>query len=73
MNKFGQRKAASSERTLKVLKNVFLIFHLVTFAIINFLIPEPYIDEIFHVSQAQAYCNGRFFEWNAKITTPPGL
>lgn len=24
--------------------------------------PKPYIDEIFHVPQAQSYCKGRFFE-----------
>ncbi|XP_061423106.1 putative Dol-P-Glc:Glc(2)Man(9)GlcNAc(2)-PP-Dol alpha-1,2-glucosyltransferase [Lethenteron reissneri] len=35
--------------------------------------PEPYMDEIFHVPQAQKYCNGSFLEWDPKITTPPGL
>lgn len=30
-------------------------------------------DEIFHVPQAQKYCEGRFTEWDDKITTPPGL
>ncbi|KKF93368.1 Dol-P-Glc:Glc(2)Man(9)GlcNAc(2)-PP-Dol alpha-1 2-glucosyltransferase [Ceratocystis platani] len=36
-------------------------------------VPEPYLDEIFHVPQAQTYCRGRFLEWDDKITTPPGL
>lgn len=36
-------------------------------------VPAPYMDEIFHVPQAQAYCAGRFVEWNSKITTLPGL
>ena len=33
----------------------------------------PYMDEIFHVPQAQEYCNGNFSNWNDKITTFPGL
>ncbi|KAI1815844.1 glycosyltransferase family 59 protein [Poronia punctata] len=35
--------------------------------------PEPYLDEVFHIPQAQVYCQGRYFEWDDKITTPPGL
>ncbi|PFH50766.1 glycosyltransferase family 59 protein [Amanita thiersii Skay4041] len=31
------------------------------------------MDEPFHVPQAQAYCNGDYFTWDPKITTPPGL
>jgi len=31
------------------------------------------MDEVFHVPQAQRYCNGRFSEWDPKITTFPGL
>ncbi|KAG5933818.1 hypothetical protein E4U53_000857 [Claviceps sorghi] len=31
------------------------------------------LDEIFHIPQAQRYCEGRFLEWDDKITTPPGL
>ncbi|XP_068611453.1 dol-P-Glc:Glc(2)Man(9)GlcNAc(2)-PP-Dol alpha-1,2-glucosyltransferase [Brachionichthys hirsutus] len=33
----------------------------------------PYMDEIFHVPQAQKYCSGKFNEWDPMITTPPGL
>ncbi|KAJ2970387.1 hypothetical protein NUW58_g9713 [Xylaria curta] len=36
-------------------------------------VPEPYLDEVFHIPQAQTYCEGRYFEWDDKITTPPGL
>ncbi|XP_059480055.1 putative Dol-P-Glc:Glc(2)Man(9)GlcNAc(2)-PP-Dol alpha-1,2-glucosyltransferase [Neocloeon triangulifer] len=32
----------------------------------------PYIDEEFHVPQVQRFCNNNF-EWDPKITTPPGL
>ena len=31
------------------------------------------MDEIFHVPQAQKYCNYKFDEWDPKITTLPGL
>ncbi|KAI0444105.1 DIE2/ALG10 family-domain-containing protein [Xylaria telfairii] len=36
-------------------------------------VPRPYLDEIFHLPQAQVYCHGRYFDWDDKITTPPGL
>ncbi|VUC33358.1 unnamed protein product [Clonostachys rosea] len=36
-------------------------------------VPEPYLDEIFHIPQAQKYCQGRYTEWDDKLTTPPGL
>ena len=32
-----------------------------------------YMDEVFHVPQAQAYCQGQYWVWNKKITTFPGL
>lgn len=43
------------------------------FAAVNRRLREPYMDEIFHVPQAQAYCQGRFLQWDPMITTPPGL
>jgi alpha-1,2-glucosyltransferase len=36
-------------------------------------VPEPYLDEVFHIPQAQAYWAGSWKTWNPKITTPPGL
>ena len=27
------------------------------------LVSQPYMDEIFHIPQAQAYCAGRFLEY----------
>ncbi|KAF7549028.1 hypothetical protein G7046_g8477 [Stylonectria norvegica] len=41
--------------------------------IVSAFVPEPYLDEVFHIPQAQKYCEGRFQEWDDKITTPPGL
>ncbi|KAL1707042.1 glycosyltransferase family 59 protein [Schizophyllum commune] len=40
---------------------------------VNKHVTEPYMDEPFHVPQAQAYCAGNFSHWDPKITTPPGL
>ncbi|GAA5824237.1 hypothetical protein JCM3770_004342 [Rhodotorula araucariae] len=40
---------------------------------INCAVPEPYMDEIFHVPQAQAYCSGDWSYWDPALTTPPGL
>ncbi|KAI8975572.1 alpha-2-glucosyltransferase Alg10 [Mycotypha africana] len=41
--------------------------------LINDKVPDPYMDEIFHIPQAQQYCRGRYTEWDPKLTTPPGL
>ncbi|CDO75880.1 hypothetical protein BN946_scf184672.g13 [Trametes cinnabarina] len=40
---------------------------------VNEEVREPYMDEPFHVPQAQAYCRGDYWTWDPKITTPPGL
>ncbi|TKY69584.1 Dol-P-Glc:Glc(2)Man(9)GlcNAc(2)-PP-Dol alpha-1,2-glucosyltransferase [Spatholobus suberectus] len=41
--------------------------------LVNRIVPEPYMDEIFHIPQAQQYCRGNFGSWDPMITTPPGL
>ncbi|KAI1293800.1 Dol-P-Glc:Glc(2)Man(9)GlcNAc(2)-PP-Dol alpha-1,2-glucosyltransferase [Halotydeus destructor] len=46
---------------------------LTIFLMVNDEVPQPYMDEIFHIEQARAYCVGNFTQWNPKITTPPGL
>ena len=40
---------------------------------VNSNVPEPYLDEVFHVRQALAYWEHRWRQWDPKITTPPGL
>ncbi|KAL1885685.1 glucosyltransferase [Paecilomyces lecythidis] len=40
---------------------------------VNATVPEPYLDEVFHVRQAQAYWAHKWTQWDPKITTPPGL
>ncbi|KAL8818735.1 MAG: hypothetical protein Q9191_007873, partial [Dirinaria sp. TL-2023a] len=41
--------------------------------LVNKNVPQPYLDEFFHVQQAQLYLQGRWNAWHPKITTPPGL
>jgi len=43
------------------------------FTVMHSTNPQPYMDEIFHIPQAQKYCNGTFDSWDPKITTLPGL
>ncbi|KAL4818941.1 tyrosyl-DNA phosphodiesterase-domain-containing protein [Aspergillus spinulosporus] len=40
---------------------------------VNSVVPEPYLDEAFHIPQAQAYWSHQWTQWDPKITTPPGL
>ncbi|KFX98721.1 hypothetical protein V490_02152 [Pseudogymnoascus sp. VKM F-3557] len=40
---------------------------------VNTNVPAPYMDEIFHIPQAQRYCKSDFYTWDPKLTTPPGL
>lgn len=40
---------------------------------VSAIVPEPYLDEVFHVPQAQAYWAHRWTHWDPNITTPPGL
>ena len=36
-------------------------------------VPTAFMDEIFHVPQAQEYFRGNWRKWDPMITTPPGL
>jgi alpha-1,2-glucosyltransferase len=47
--------------------------HMTWRRLVNQLVPQPYLDEFFHVPQAQAYWLGQWSQWDPKITTPPGL
>lgn len=47
--------------------------HMTWRRLVNQLVPVPYLDEFFHVPQAQAYWLGKWAQWDPKITTPPGL
>ncbi|SJX65602.1 related to Alpha-1,2 glucosyltransferase ALG10 [Sporisorium reilianum f. sp. reilianum] len=65
---------------------LFIALTTLTATLVSRVQPSPYIDEIFHVPQAQRYCSAlsglslgqvwrraRDVEYDAKLTTPPGL
>ena len=56
-----------------ILLGVLISLHTSWRHLLNTLVPQPYLDEVFHIPQAQAFWEGRWNEWNAKITTPPGV
>eukprot|EP01134_Creolimax_fragrantissima_P005144 CFRG5144T1 len=51
---------------------VALVVTLLSVSIVNNVVPSPYMDERFHIPQAQRYC-ALDFTWDDKITTLPGL
>ncbi|KAI0344140.1 glucosyltransferase [Trametopsis cervina] len=51
----------------------FCVTSIVVLKAVNEAVLEPYMDEPFHVPQAQAYCRQEYSYWDPKITTPPGL
>lgn len=51
----------------------YLCFTTVLFQVAYTFQATSFVDEIFHIPQAQKYCDGLFFEWDNKITTLPGL
>lgn len=52
---------------------VFVAFSVFVSQKVNRIVPNPYIDEIFHLRQCQTYCEYKFTQWDDKVTTPPGL
>ncbi|GJJ09535.1 hypothetical protein Clacol_003758 [Clathrus columnatus] len=52
---------------------VFCVVNVIVLKYVNSIVKEPYMDEPFHIPQAQAYCRGEWLIWDPKITTPPGL
>ncbi|KAM3420811.1 hypothetical protein BST61_g4056 [Cercospora zeina] len=43
------------------------------FKAVDSAVQAPYLDEVFHIPQAQHYCAERWHIWDPKLTTPPGL
>jgi alpha-1,2-glucosyltransferase len=58
---------------MKIKYTILFVITLLIYYKINKEVKESYMDEIFHIPQAQAYCKNQFSEWNNKITTFPGL
>ncbi|KAK2626349.1 hypothetical protein QTJ16_004611 [Diplocarpon rosae] len=70
----------SPSRLLKSFQVSVLVAYTALYGLANFWFSHvtknvrgPYLDEVFHIPQAQAYCHGRYDAWDPKLTTPPGL
>jgi alpha-1,2-glucosyltransferase len=50
-----------------------IVLHVQWIQLITHNVPNPYLDEVFHIPQAQAFWQGKWTQWDPKITTPPGL
>lgn len=57
----------------RILLNVWRFIQILAFILVNSIVDVPYMDEIFHVRQAQEMCAGHFSSYDPKLTTPPGL
>ncbi|ORY82712.1 alpha-2-glucosyltransferase Alg10 [Protomyces lactucae-debilis] len=55
------------------LSSIYLAVQCLSLYLMHSAAPLPYMDEIFHVSQAQQYCAGNYKDYDPKLTTPPGL
>ncbi|CAI4221686.1 unnamed protein product [Auanema sp. JU1783] len=51
---------------------LFGALHALIVTLIYHHVPEPYMDEIFHIGQTRRYCEGNY-TWDPMITTPPAL
>ncbi|UMM11782.1 hypothetical protein L5515_000892 [Caenorhabditis briggsae] len=61
-----------SRKTDFLLGGLFSSIHVLLTTMVYHYIPDPYMDEIFHISQTRSYCSGNY-TWNPLITTPPAL
>lgn len=53
--------------------SIFICFLALLTKLISDHVPTAFMDEIFHIPQAQKYFRGNWREWDPMITTPPGL
>ncbi|KAJ2559244.1 glucosyltransferase [Coemansia sp. RSA 1822] len=61
------------ELTAAAVFGVYALASAVVLQLVNTEVRTPYMDEQFHIRQAQWYCAGAFDRWDPKLTTPPGL
>lgn len=66
------RKASFCLCVVLISSILYLVLHYVTNSINN-VVKQPYMDEIFHIPQAQKYCQHNYTYYDPKLTTPPGL
>lgn len=71
-----ENRRTMTQRVIKLLtyQSVLVLFLLPLFFLgLNRLMPHHYVDEKFHIPQTIKFCEGKFNEWDPKITTLPGL
>lgn len=61
-----------SQKSDWVFAGILVLLHGLLVTIVYRYLPEPYMDEIFHIRQTRKYCNGNW-SWDPMITTPPAL
>ncbi|CAD5210447.1 unnamed protein product [Bursaphelenchus xylophilus] len=54
-----------------VLASIISVIHFFVTRLYYDIVPNPYMDEVFHIPQARAYCDGNYTQWDPMITTPP--
>ncbi|GFR39704.1 hypothetical protein Agub_g183, partial [Astrephomene gubernaculifera] len=52
---------------------VFAGLQAIILSLVNTIVKDDYMDEVFHGPQAREYCRGAFTAWHPKITTFPGI
>ncbi|KAJ1355748.1 hypothetical protein KIN20_013282 [Parelaphostrongylus tenuis] len=71
-----ERKSSSncglSQKSDWLFAGILVVIHGLLVSIVYRYLPEPYMDEIFHIRQTRKYCNGNW-SWDPMITTPPAL
>lgn len=72
-DKMGSGPESNLSRAARYAVPFVLVLIPVWRAKVNSEVPEPYLDEVFHIPQAQAYWAHRWTHWDPKLTTPPGL
>lgn len=60
-------------KTIGIYLAIYACASALIFQVVYQLQPKAFIDEIFHIPQAQKYCDGKYSEWDNKITTLPGM
>ena len=68
-----QHQWDASRLSARIVLNAWRVAQISSMYLVNKNVPTAYMDEIFHVPQAMAYCNGHFSTYDPKLTTPPGL
>ncbi|KAG7166778.1 Dol-P-Glc:Glc(2)Man(9)GlcNAc(2)-PP-Dol alpha-1-2-glucosyltransferase-like [Homarus americanus] len=76
LSQFSSRTMMGSPQPSFIFPLVIVSFTAVSYVclvVVYTVQPTPFIDEVFHIPQAQKYCDSKFQEWDPKITTLPGL